>query len=68
MGKLLVSLLISNSRWEILHLAPYLVSDSDLGKDYSPENDEPTYYKTDEIFQKFATYLEEEVLRLRLAT
>lgn len=33
-------------------------------KDYPKKNVEPGYYKTDEIFQEFKTYLEEHVLKV----
>lgn len=44
-------------------LAEYLVVTNNFDRDYSAEKDDPIYYKTDEIFQEFVSYLEENVLK-----
>lgn len=45
--------------------SPYLVATDKSGTEYSPENDdEPTYYTTNEIFKEFVSYLEGVVKEL----
>lgn len=39
-------------------------TNNDGETEYSPENHEPTCYKTDEIFKEFVAYLEEKVLKV----
>lgn len=39
--------------------ARYLIADSDLGREYYPRDDEPTFYGTNEIFATFSGWLEE---------
>lgn len=43
--------------------AQYLLSTTDLNREYSPDNDEPIYYKTNDLFKDFAADLEEGILR-----
>ena len=41
---------------------PLLVHDSDIGRNYSPEGDEPTEYNTADVLHEFTQYLREHVL------
>lgn len=47
--------------------SPLLVHDNDLGREYDPEGDEPTLFRTDEVMAEFKKYLEEVVLRMILS-
>jgi hypothetical protein len=55
-------------RW-YLHYSgtPYLVPDSDLGRDYLPEGAEPTRYDTAMVFAEFTAWLTDHVLTPILA-
>lgn len=46
---------------------PLLVPDNDLGREYDPEGDEPTSYRTDEVFAEFTVWLEDNLLRKIMA-
>ncbi len=41
---------------------PYLVHDSDLGREYSPTHSEPKFFVTEEVFTMINSYLKEHVL------
>lgn len=49
-------------------LAPLLIANSDLGREYSPKGNEPVNYTTEEVFAEFTQYLRDTVLRMILAT
>ena len=42
--------------------APLLVHDKDIGREYEPEGDEPSVYRTDEVFAEFTQWVEANVL------
>ena len=42
--------------------APLLWVDNDLGREYDPEGDEPTFFSTESVFWDFAQYLRDVVL------
>lgn len=46
---------------------PYLVTNSDLGRQYTPEEGEPTHYDTAAIMEEFRQWLEENVLNVILS-
>lgn len=46
-------------------IAPFLTHDNDLGREYDPEGDEPTYFKTKEVFKEFKDFLENRLKEIR---
>ncbi len=44
--------------------SPLLVHNNDLGREYDPEGDEPTLFRTEEVLLEFKEYLTETVLKM----
>ena len=42
-------------------IMPFLAHNDDLGREYSPQNGEPTYFETPVIFNEFKEFLEEKL-------
>jgi hypothetical protein len=49
--------------WRDFHWPERLVPDNDLGREYSPQENDPKFYETDKIFAEVTGWLESNVLR-----